>query len=213
MMELPQKKYSHHHYLDACKIWFNPDGPRAATELKQLPLEEREKVWADLTGREATTTFTQNVKEDAEMLKDKLRQLDTSLATATRERTTDDLDKKHAFDVVQESNPKYVRSESFRLKFLRASGYDAELSASRMMQHFEMKRDLFGEDALGRDVLVTDLDKKIMESGCCQPIQGTDIGGRMVVVDRPGLMNGLSRKSLVRKSPHSVESSAMRIRS
>jgi hypothetical protein len=127
MMELPQKKYSHHHYLDACKIWFNPDGPRAATELKQLPLEEREKVWADLTGREATTTFTQNIKEDAEMLKSKLLELSTALETADRVRAIDaddNVDKKCAFDLARESNPEYVRSESFRLKFLRASGYD-----------------------------------------------------------------------------------------
>lgn len=186
-------KYSHMNYLDACKIWFHPDGERAAKELKGLPLEEREQVWADLTGREATTTYKQNVVEDPYEIKSKLHELQSTLLKETNGST--------AFQLVQNSYPDYMTSTSFLLKFLRASSYKTEIAASRIVhQHFEMKLELFGIECLGRNIVLSDLDDQIMmqSASCCQPLPGTDVGGRAVVVDRPGLMNGqdISRKSL-----------------
>ena len=160
---------SHLHYLDACKIWFNPDGARAANELKQLPLDEREKVWADLTGREATTTFTQNIVEDPSMLKGKLHELKQAIIKNTTMTGTST----NALKLVLTSHPDYVYDATFLLKFLRASGYNINESAIRMNQHFEMKRELFGDEKLGRDILLEDLEE---EADCSSLSSSSDVG-------------------------------------
>jgi hypothetical protein len=92
--------------------------------------------------------------------------------------------------------------------FLRAWGFeDPKLAAERMVQHFEMKMDLFGKDKLGRNIRLADLeegddpkDLEVVQCGCNQVLLGSDLGGRTVIFDSQLLMNNQSRKSLVSTS-------------
>jgi hypothetical protein len=139
-----ERPYDHRNYCDALQIWFNPTGEAAVRELQELPHIEREQVWADLSGREATTYFRKNVTEDSEMVEERIQELEQHLVA---------IPNKPALDMAQISNPEFVNSRSFRLMFLRAWGFeDPKLAAERMVQHFEMKMDLFGKDKLGRNI-------------------------------------------------------------
>jgi hypothetical protein len=196
-LELP---YTHHHYLDmdARKIWFSPNGEAAARELHELPRIEREQVWADLSGREKTTYFQKNVTEDSEMVEAKIIELEQHLVA---------IPNKPALDIAQTSNPEYVNCRSFRLMFLRAWGFEnPNLAAERMVQHFEMKMDLFGKEKLSRNIRLSDVeegdpeDLKVVQCGCTQALPGTDLGGRTVIFGSPNLCLNQSRKSLVSSS-------------
>ena len=75
----------------------------------------------------------------------------------------------------------YVRS--LYLKFLRCDGFNAEKAANRLVKHFELKRELFGNGCLGRDVILNDLDKDDMQClkvGAYQLLPCRDCAGRAV---------------------------------
>jgi hypothetical protein len=97
--------------------------------------------------------------------------------------------------------------------FLRAWGFEnPQLAAECMVQHFEMKMDLFGKDKLGRKIRLSDLeesddpkDLEVVQCGVCQVLLGTDRGGRMVILTKPSLMNNQSWKSVVSKQQSMIE--------
>ena len=91
---------------------------------------------------------------------------------------------KQALDKAMEIAPEYVRDANFHLKFLRAEKFDARLAATRMALHFEEKRLLFGEDKLGREILLSDLNEDDMDclnTGYLQILNDLDFGNRKVI--------------------------------
>jgi hypothetical protein len=77
--------------------------------------------------------------------------------------------------------------------------------SGRMVRHFETKLDLFGEESLGRDLLLSDLeedDLDVFNTGVTQLVPTADVGGRKIVVDRPTVMKYKTRKNFVRISLH-----------
>jgi hypothetical protein len=170
-------EYSGEHYLKACNIWFCPNHTQTSLEISRMAEAEREKVWADLAGREETTTFKRNIVEDPNMVQEKLKELDHELQR---------IQNKRAFNLAHEANPQYT--SRLALKFLRASLFDAKGSAARIVQNFEVKLELFGESKLGRDIWLSDLDDddlEMIESGAIQILAQSDLGGRKVIFSRP----------------------------
>jgi hypothetical protein len=193
--------YSQQHYTDACKIWFSPDGERAARELNQMTTDEREKVWADLSGRESATNFRKEVAEDTKVIEEKLQELDNELLAIKQQQSKSS----KAFDHAQVIAPEYTNNRAFRLMFLRSTVFDAQTAAASMVRHFETKLDLFGEETLGRKLLLSDLeedDLDVFNTGVTQLVPTADVGGRKIVVDRPTVMKYKTRKNFVRISLH-----------
>jgi hypothetical protein len=158
----------------ACKIWFNPLQERTVRELDQLPVSEREKVWADFSGDTKLSAFTSGV-EDPNDMDGHLMKLHDEIAKVS--------DKK-AFEQAQKASPEYTDSREFRLGFLRTDQFDAQAAAQRITQHFEQKKQLFGEESIGREILLSDLspcEQEILQSGLFQPLAEPDKGGRQIL--------------------------------
>ena len=169
----------------AAKIWFCPSSQRAAQELGSLSKEEREQVWADLTGNERISRFQTldqlaDKGEDSKQVAEALLQLEHQLALVG-------LEQKQAFLKAKELSPEYVNDPRFRLRFLRAEKFDTKAAAIRVARHFEEKRRLFGDELLGRDVSQMDLgeeDRKSLRTGAFQILPRPDHGGRVVLFSR-----------------------------
>jgi hypothetical protein len=70
------------------------------------------------------------------------------------------------------------------LMFLRADCFRAHDAASRMMKHFDCKKDFFGEEKLCRDITLEDFNKhdlKCFENGSFQIAPTRDRAGRAVI--------------------------------
>ena len=115
------------------------------------------------------------------------------------------LRKKQAYERAKYMNEDYVQDRSFRLRFLRCDRFHSELAAQRMVQHFKIKQDLFGNGpVLARDVLLSDLspeDILALESGYIQVLPVRDVAGRSIfwvtAMNRPdtcSIENCVSRK-------------------
>jgi hypothetical protein len=82
-------------------------------------------------------------------------------------------------------DPDRVTSRAFRLLFLRSVSFDPLQAAQKMVQHFECKVDLFGDDKVAKDITLNDLDendRKALQAGSVQFLPGTDREGRVVQV-------------------------------
>ena len=166
----------------ACDIWFCPSSERAVQELRTLTVEEREEVWADLSGNETISRFTKadHRTEDEKRIAEALEAIEVELAHIPTKH-------KRAFLMAQIASPHYVNDPHFRLRFLRADKWDAKASALRMTRHFEEKQRLFGVDLLGRDITMLDLtdeDLKCLHAGGFQFLPRVDAGGRVVLFSR-----------------------------
>lgn len=113
--------------------------------------------------------------EAPEFVQQKLDEMDQNVRKIRR---------KQAYDRAKYTNEAYVTDRSFRLMFLRADRFDANLSAQRLVRHFEVKRELFGDgEVLGRDIFLSDLDDddmRALESGFIQLLPSRDSSGRSI---------------------------------
>jgi hypothetical protein len=175
----------------ATMIMLCPAQERTARELHELPVEEREKVWADMSGNSNTTTYSINPEEES-FLQEKLDQLEIEVST---------ISEKEVFDQTRRTFPDYVNSRSFRLLFLRSTSFDATLAATKMTRHFEEKLILFGEETLGRDILQSDLSSDDLDSLHCggmQILQGAERAGRTIMYSRYTSLRFKTPENMVR---------------
>jgi hypothetical protein len=161
---------------DACKIWLCPSEERTIRELHQLAPKERVKVWADLCGDESLRSFqkTQDCQpnQEEQLL---LLQLDEAM---TKEVETH----------LPQTTPamkKYLGDRSFRLMFLHSTQGDPVAAAKKVVQHIQLKQELFGEEIASRDVLLEDFsaaDMVALESGMLQWLNDRDHRGNRKVL-------------------------------
>ncbi len=185
-------------FQSACHIWFCPTDEKIATELRRMAHDEREKVWADLSGNEKTSMFKQVVMEDPNEISEGLNQL---------QREVDSTKEKPAFDFARRQSPEYVQDRSFQLVFLRSCEYDGKRAGRLLIDHMETKRRLFGDSALGRDIRLSDLntnDMKTLITGGIQFLHERDRAGRIVLYCRRSSMEFKERENFV--SPSSCPS-------
>jgi hypothetical protein len=153
---------------DACKIWICPSEERTIRELRQLPTQEREKVWADLSGDESLSVFKNTQDYPIQQEEQLLLQLD------------EEMQKVETHLPQTQGMKKYVGDRCFRLMFLHSTEGDAAAAAKKVVQHIQLKTELFGEEAASRDVLLEDFsaaDMVALESGALQWLNHRDHRG------------------------------------
>eukprot|EP00980_Cylindrotheca_fusiformis_P029842 scaffold23925_cov157-Cylindrotheca_fusiformis.AAC.5 len=90
-----------------------------------------------------------------------------------------------AYLLAKEMDSSYVENPEFRLMFLRTDRFNVKAAALRIVRHFQAKLDLFGKEALARDITQDDLDKETMGSlyqGLVRILRTPDRSGRAVAL-------------------------------
>eukprot|EP00934_Nitzschia_sp_Nitz4_P002787 Nitzschia sp. Nitz4//scaffold376_size14603//12927//14524//NITZ4_008923-RA/size14603-augustus-gene-0.15-mRNA-1//1//CDS//3329549667//2777//frame0 len=140
--------------------------------IRKMRMDEHEKIMFDVHG------FTQ-YQEDPKVVDSSVEELESELNKI-------DAEAKQAYLLAISKNEEYVRSRRFRLIFLRYSNFDVKAAAKKIQQHFEVKRELFGDgDILARDVRQSDLseaDKLFLDAGKFRILPIPDLAGRTVVI-------------------------------
>lgn len=144
-------------------------------ELERLSLAEHETILFDVHGIART-----NDQSDPPDVDQRLKEMDASI---------DKIRRKQAFERAKYLDETYVQDRSFRLRFLRCDRFHCALAAQRMVRHFQLKHELFGDGpVLARDVLQSDLspqDLVTLNSGYIQTLPARDAAGRSVVSIAP----------------------------
>jgi hypothetical protein len=89
-----------------------------------------------------------------------------------------------AYCLAESQSPHYVQRDSFRLKFLRAKQFDAKEAGIAMLRHVSIKRELFGDAKLAKDITLKDLNKDDMAclgNGHFQILPVHDPAGRYIL--------------------------------
>jgi hypothetical protein len=155
---------------DACRIWICPSEERIMRDLKELPIEEREKVWADLSGDddyyaiEPDTCIASPEEEQLVQLNEELLKVEGSLPSISAVKN-------------------YISQRSFRLMFLRSNQGNSAAAAKQIVKHLHLKEDLFGSQALAKDIELEDLseqDMAALSGGALQWLFQRDRGQRLV---------------------------------
>ena len=149
-------------------------------EMESLSIAERDKILFDMHG---LSYMEQH--EDSNKIDYLLDVMETEVQTTYK--------KKDAYIQARSINPSYVTNRKFRLMFLRSTEYDPKLAAEKLLQHFEIKSDVFGNgDILGRDVKLSDLstdDMDCLKSGFIQICPLRDVSGRPIFFISPRYRN------------------------
>lgn len=98
------------------------------------------------------------------------------------------------YEIAEQMDRTYVKNRAFRTMFLRASRYDIQDSAEKMIKFFEFKSQLFGTEKLVKDITLADMDEgdiAAIKSGVLQ-VCGKDRCGRIIY----GNFVGFRRKSM-----------------
>jgi hypothetical protein len=173
------------------KIVCDPGHERTARELRQLPRESRERVWADMTGDPNTTYYSIN-PEEAAFVVDKLHEMHVEVQR---------IQIKPAYDLAFQMSPEYVNDPAFLLMFLRSDNYDASLAAQRLVGHLEQKLVLFGKEKLAVTITMRDLSEDDLETLSCGGLQllpCKDRGGRLIMMGRYSEFVFKKRENMVR---------------
>ena len=149
-----------------------------AHDLNALSLQERNQVYEEIHGVDAT------IPETPEIVESGLRNLEVKLqGILNRNAALGDLMNQLPCTTVQ-----YLASPKFRLQFLRADNFDIEKVAARMVNYIMYVKDVFGVRCLGRPLVLDDLDKEdiaTVKGGVFQFLPSRDVAGRIVMVHRP----------------------------
>ena len=177
------------------QIWCNPEHPTIADELRGMPRESRELVWVDLSGNRKGSMYYQDLDPKLEETKENVERAMQELDIEIQRLPTFTLLRK-----VQQQNPEYINSPSFRMQFLRCERFNSKQAITRMMRYFDEKRKLWGEDCLGRDISFADLDQEDLEclsGGGHTILRNRDSGGRRIYLSNRGALKDSKPKPVV----------------
>jgi hypothetical protein len=159
-----------------------------AKELHELSLKERERVFEEIHG--VADSFN---KDPA----------DLTLPFSELDEEIKKIKKKPEYERALFLSPRYVKDAGLRLKFLRADGFDASKAAVRMVNYFQHKMELFGEEKLVKTISLDDLDEDDiaeLSTGSFQFLPQKDSRGRPICFVIQNLFNYKSWQSKVRYS-------------
>ena len=159
------------------QIVCDPGHERTVRELRQLPKESRERVWADMTGDPSTTYYSIN-PEDPSFIAESLGRMNEELRK---------IESEAGAQLPHRMAPELSNDSAFQLAFLRAEEFDPVKAAQRLVRHFEQKKILFGVSKLGSKVCLSDLSKDDLESlssGALQLLAKRDRANRIVLFSR-----------------------------
>lgn len=152
-------------------------------QLNQLSFQDRQLISEEIHG-----VLCLCPEETPAMLFDCLQRLSIEI---------DKIKVKVAYDKSQElfADATYVNTDDFRLKFLRAELFDPKRAAIRLVKCLDLLLEYYGEDALRRPIMLSDLGKEAMEAaraGNHQILPFRDRSGRKVVA----IVNNFAEKNL-----------------
>lgn len=144
-------------------------------ELEKLTVDEREQIAYDVHG------LLRNSQSDP---------LDIDFRLAELEQEIRKVRNRKDYEKAKYLNESFVSDRSFRLMFLRCDQFNVQIAAQRIVKHFEIKRELFGDKCLARTLRMSDLnedDMEVLNSGLFHLQPTRDVAGRLVMVFDPGL--------------------------
>lgn len=141
-----------------------------ASQMAKLSVDDREKVYMDVHGISNSPSITETPK----LIRESLVELNREIKL---------LPQRKAYDLAEKLDPNYVNHPDFCLAFLRCEKFDARKAALRIIRHFQMKLDLFGENKIVMNITQDDLDIEDMEALYCANgrfLNAFDSGGRVI---------------------------------
>lgn len=166
-----------------------------AEALQSMSIEKRQEAVRQLYGIErasANTSTVPNVGSTPVASMEELEKDPAFVDTKLQEMEQQLKQMKSAFgwnlkvaplEIAETQNFEYTQSRLFRLKFLRCDRFDASLAAGRFIRYFDWKMELFGEESLARDIILSDLTKKeqaTLKKGYMQRLPVRDRAGRAI---------------------------------
>eukprot|EP00934_Nitzschia_sp_Nitz4_P001072 Nitzschia sp. Nitz4//scaffold275_size25065//20977//22555//NITZ4_008335-RA/size25065-snap-gene-0.0-mRNA-1//1//CDS//3329545306//1072//frame0 len=151
-----------------------------AEALAKLTLEEREQVFDDIHGIEASTGEAE-AKETPFFLEKQLHLFEEKLQLFKL--LNQDTPTLKALRMAEQQNLAFVQDRELRLAFLRTRAWDATEAVAAFVRHFDFKLHLFGDRLLTKFVGVNDLSPKEMKElsqGYVQVLPNRDRAGRAV---------------------------------
>lgn len=144
-----------------------------AKEMSELSVNEREKVYDDLHG------VAQPLQETPEFISKCFQEMDDALKKIPKS-------KRKALDRAIFLRPRLLVDRKFKLMFLRGDEYDGVKAARRLVKHFDVKLELFGDELLAKDIRLKDLMKETVDNtiltGSCLCLKQNDQTGRPVLM-------------------------------
>jgi hypothetical protein len=159
-----------------------------AQEVHNLSLQERNRVYEEIHG------VAEPLKEEPDFVAQRFSEFKSHLSTIRH---------KSAYDLALHQSPEYVNNRNFHLMFLRSTEFDAHQAAQKLVNHFDFKMELFGQEKLAKDITYVDLnenDRECLKSGWIQILPATDRIGRPIVFVRPEMTmaaHAFDEKSMV----------------
>lgn len=118
-----------------------------AAQLNRLTVQEREKALHDVH------CVGDELKETPEMIERSLMEFDQLVRKMQNP----------IYEMaVNQNSRSYVEDPSFRLRFLRCNMHDVDRSVRQMMVFLKHKANSFGEDRVGREITISDLNEEDM---------------------------------------------------
>jgi hypothetical protein len=127
----------------------NQDDAALANEMNELTVDERNRVLEEVHG------VADMQEETPEFIMTCLDQMDGALSKLSYSKRRD-------WDRATFLKPSLLKDSKFKLMFLRTDNYDGRQAAERLARFFVLKRDLFGEDKLVKNMTLDDLEEEDM---------------------------------------------------
>jgi len=151
-----------------------------ADHLKELSPEDRENSYSLLHG------ICKEIDETPSLIAQSLELMDQEISNIQR---------KDAYILAETMNPDYVKNPDFRLKFLRGDRFSVMTAAAKIVNHFEMKKFLFGASKLVKDIEQDDMSEEdivTLYSGYVQWSPLKDTVGRTISIVFPLMSSKLT---------------------
>jgi hypothetical protein len=145
-----------------------------ARNMNELSHEDREKSYLDLHG------VTTEIQETPSFVEQSLELMNHKIVMVKE---------KEAYNLAESMDTEYVQNKEFRLKFLRGERFDTCSAAQKFVEHFQVKKELFGSKNLTKDITQDDLGKETIDalySGFVQWFPIKDISGRTIAINFQG---------------------------
>jgi hypothetical protein len=143
--------------------------------LNELSPNSRQNVYQDLHGNHLGVPA-----EEPSFIQRRIHQVDDVLASMENA-------EKESFHLACRRSPSLSSDHSLRLRFLRAESFDPGLAAHRITQYYDFIRKWFGDDMLGKNISLSDLnefDRESLASGGYQIPPQKDLSGRTILFMR-----------------------------
>jgi hypothetical protein len=112
-----------------------------AEQLTLSSPEQREQAYFDVHG------IASEIEESPEMIRISLQEMDRRLLERKG---------KAVYDLAESIDDRSVKNKAFRLKFLRSEGFRAKEAAEKIVNHFQVKKELFGSSKIVKDITQSD---------------------------------------------------------